>query len=171
MAIRITVEAVTAAEVKQLVHDLAGTMAGMAPEQIPPQTHVSTVPASQQPAYPQPVPAAQQPVQTAYPQAAPVQTYTATQPPLSNVTPFPTQPDPAGVVPTAAPQPPTAVPTVPQTYTLDQLAVAATQLMDAGRQPDIMNLLAQFQVPALTALPKEQYGAFATALRGLGAKI
>jgi len=63
------------------------------------------------------------------------------------------------------------VPTQAQTYTMDQLAVAATQLMDAGKRNDLINLLGQFNVPALTALPKDQYGAFATALRGMGAKI
>lgn len=59
----------------------------------------------------------------------------------------------------------------PQVYTQEQLAVAAMQLMDAGRRQDLVNLLAQFGVPALTALPKEQYGNFATQLRALGAKL
>ena len=63
------------------------------------------------------------------------------------------------------------VPTAAQTYTLDQLATAATQLNDAGRRAELVNLLNEFQVPALTSLPKEQYGNFATRLRALGAKI
>lgn len=65
------------------------------------------------------------------------------------------------------------VPTQAQTYTMDQLAIAATQLMDmdAGKRNELFNLLAQFGVQALTALPKEQYGAFATALRSMGARI
>jgi hypothetical protein len=54
---------------------------------------------------------------------------------------------------------------------MDQLAVAATQLMDAGRQPELVSLLSSFGVPSLMALPKEQYGAFATKLREMGAKI
>jgi hypothetical protein len=65
----------------------------------------------------------------------------------------------------------TQVPTTTQTYTLDQLAVAATQLVDAGRREELVGLLASFGVQALTALPKEQYGAFATQLRAMGAKI
>lgn len=65
----------------------------------------------------------------------------------------------------------TEMPTTVQSYSMDQLAVAATQLIDAGRIAEIQQLLAQFGVQALTALPKEQYGAFATALRGMGAKI
>ena len=43
--------------------------------------------------------------------------------------------------------------------------------MDQGRQKDLQNLLAQFGVTALPQLMKEQYGAFATALRGMGAPI
>lgn len=108
----------------------------------------------------------------------------------------PVQPEPAQAVPTAPPttqtapttqsapqatavpvapadtgQAPAAVPTTEQSYTLDQLAVAATQLVDAGRREELVQLLGQFGVQALTALPKEQYGAFATALRQMGAKI
>lgn len=56
-------------------------------------------------------------------------------------------------------------------YTMDDLAKAAMTLMDAGRQGELLNLLAQFGVEALPSLPQEQYGAFATALRGLGAQI
>lgn len=73
-----------------------------------------------------------------------------------------------------APQTPpmqAAVPTTPQTYTLEQLAVAATPLADAGKRQDLVNLLAQFGVTALTHLPKEHYGAFATQLRAMGAKL
>lgn len=66
---------------------------------------------------------------------------------------------------------PQAVPTSAPSYTLDQLAVAATQLVDAGRREELVQLLASFGVQALTALPKEQYGAFATKLREMGAKI
>jgi hypothetical protein len=54
---------------------------------------------------------------------------------------------------------------------MEQLAVAATQLNDAGRRVELINLLSSFGVQALTALPKEQYGNFATQLRALGAKI
>lgn len=63
------------------------------------------------------------------------------------------------------------VPTTAPTYTMDQLAVAATQLVDANRRDELLQLLASFGVQALTQLPQEQYGAFATKLRELGAKI
>lgn len=66
---------------------------------------------------------------------------------------------------------PAVVPTTTQTYTMEQLAAAATQLVDAGRRDEITGLLASFGVQALTALPKERYGEFATQLRALGARI
>ncbi len=64
-----------------------------------------------------------------------------------------------------------AVPTSAQTYSMEQLAVAATQIVDAGRRTELVSLLNSFGVQALTALPKEHYGAFATQLRALGAKL
>ena len=68
-------------------------------------------------------------------------------------------------------QQPQGVPTSAPTYSMDQLAVAATQLMDAGRQQELLGLLATFGAASLMQLPKEQYGAFATKLREMGAKI
>lgn len=64
-----------------------------------------------------------------------------------------------------------SVPVAENTYTLDQLAVAATALVDAGKREDLVALLNSFGVQALTTLPKDKYGAFATSLRGMGAKI
>lgn len=125
-----------------------------------PGTLAASLPGQQIPLTPaQPVyyqqPAAQQPI---YPQ----------QP-----TQQPAQPQPTPSVPTNAPAPVmgAAVPTAAQTYSPEQLAVAATQLVDAGRRAELVNLLASFGVQALTALPKEQYGNFATQLRAMGAKL
>lgn len=102
----------------------------------------------------------------------------ATSIPVSAATSVPTQTTPVPTkaeAPAAAAMPvyaaPTAVPTAGTSYTLDQLARAAMTLMDSGRQADLQQLLAQFGVEALPVLPKEQYGAFATALRGMGAQI
>ena len=81
--------------------------------------------------------------------AAPVTTYTA---------------------PTAMPANPAPVAAAPA-FAMDDLACAASQLMDAGKQQDLLGLLAQFGVQALTQLPKERYGEFATALRQMGAKL
>jgi hypothetical protein len=76
----------------------------------------------------------------------------------------------AANIQTSPAQTPTA-PASTQTYTMEQLAVAATQIVDAGRRTELVSLLNSFGVQALTALPKEHYGAFATQLRALGAKI
>lgn len=59
----------------------------------------------------------------------------------------------------------------PSKYTIGQIQAACAPLMDAGKQQELVNLLAQFGVQSLPQLPPEQYGAFVTALRGLGAKI
>ncbi|MCQ4638716.1 hypothetical protein NE619_18490, partial [Anaerovorax odorimutans] len=57
-------------------------------------------------------------------------------------------------------QPAAAVPTQAATYTQEQLALAASQLMEAKKdQSVVINLLGKFGVQALTQLPKEQYGA------------
>lgn len=91
------------------------------------------------------------------------------QPPVQSV---PTQQQaPVQQQPPVQQDQPGAVPTVEQTYTMDQLARAASQLMDAGKQAELVQLLGQFGVQALTALPQEQYGTFATKLREMGAKI
>lgn len=94
----------------------------------------------------------------------------------------PQQPVPTAQVPTASQQPPAvsaqqqpiqtgAVPTSAPSYTMDQLAVAATQLVDAGKQNDLLTLLNTFGADSLMSLPKEQYGAFATKLREMGANL
>lgn len=97
-------------------------------------------------------PAQQMPVQQAPVQQAPVQAQTTPVQQTPALTPAPVQ-------------------TTTPSYTMDDLAGAAVPLMESGRQADLLNLLAQFGVESLPALPKEMYGAFATALRGLGAQI
>jgi hypothetical protein len=64
-----------------------------------------------------------------------------------------------------------SVTTSTRSYTMEQLAAAATQIVDAGHRVELVSLLGSFGVQALTELPKEQYGAFAIQLRALGAKI
>ena len=114
---------------------------------------VLTVETKDKPPVQQAAPAMTQPVQ----QMAPVTPQPVQTQQMAPVTPPPVQQAP---VQTAAPS-----------YTADDLARAAMTLMDSGRQGDLINLLAQFGTEALTQLPQEQYGAFATALRGLGAPI
>lgn len=109
----------------------------------------------------------QEPVQHQAPvQQAPVQQPVPTQAPVQQVQ----QQAQVQQAPMQQQQP-QGVPTSAPTYDMNQLAVAATQLMDAGKQQDLLNLLASFGAQSLMNLPKEQYGAFATKLRELGAKI
>lgn len=66
------------------------------------------------------------------------------------------------------------VPTAPApTYTADQLQLAGGNLIreNQAKMPELLALLAQFGVPAITELTAEQMGPFATALRGLGGKL
>ncbi len=110
--------------------------------------------------------------------AAPVEeehapVYVPKTPPAPVSAPTP-PPAPVAVPVATAPPAPAPVPTVPttaQTYTQDQLALAASGLMDAGKLAELQQLLAAFNVPSLVQLPKDQYGAFATKLREMGAKI
>ena len=93
---------------------------------------------------------------------------------LRAATEEPDQQTPVQKMPTApvAPAAPAApVPTTQVSYKPDDLARAAMSLMDSGRQPDLISLLGQFGVVSIPDLRPEQYGAFATALRGLGAQI
>ena len=73
-----------------------------------------------------------------------------------------------GLTPPAGPLPTTAS---PQAYTQDQIAVAMTGLVDQGKQPQVMQVLAQFGAASLMQVPKEQYPALAAQLRALGAAI
>lgn len=63
------------------------------------------------------------------------------------------------------------VPTAEHTYTAEELQVAAVALVDKGMMVQLQGLLQQFEVNSLPELPAEKYGAFATALRGMGAQI
>lgn len=78
--------------------------------------------------------------------------------PVANFTP---------AIPQAAPVAPTAAPT----YTLEQISKAGADLAAAGKTPQLLGLLQQFGIQAVNMLPEAQYGAFATALRGLGAQL
>ena len=115
------------------------------------------------------------------PPAAPV---TPPAAPMGDHAPYPA---PAAAVPTsgtAAPINPTQTPgcvpgpgpapvAPPPSYTHEQVGKAGADLIAANpaKMQELMSLLQQFSVPAITALKPEQLGAFATALRGLGAEI
>lgn len=101
------------------------------------------------------MPAGNTPV--AAPASAPAPAPTPAAPP---VTPMPTAAAPAPAVPVTAP-----------TYTLDQIAKAGANLVDAGKMEQLLALLTKYGVQAVTQLTPDQYGAFATELRALGAQI
>lgn len=65
----------------------------------------------------------------------------------------------------------TAVPIAEKTYTLEDLQRASSTLVQAGKIQILKDLLEEFNSPALTSIPLEQYGAFALRLRELGAAI
>lgn len=99
-----------------------------------------------------------------------------------NPMPAPVSPTPAPVAtaPVAGPQvttpgnAPTAAPvTTAPTYTVEQIGKAGADLVsqDAAKMPALLALLQKYGVQAITQLKPEQLGAFATELRGLGAKI
>lgn len=64
-----------------------------------------------------------------------------------------------------------SVPTTSHSYTAEDLQKAAITLVDKGMMAQLQGLLQQFSVISLPDLPKERYGDFATALRGMGAQI
>lgn len=66
---------------------------------------------------------------------------------------------------------PTVVPTANKTYTKDELAQAAAQLLDKGMLTELQNLIKSFGVISLGDLPDEHLGAYALGLRELGAEI
>lgn len=109
----------------------------------------------------------------------PVSAYPATPAPVAApVAPSPS-PTPVTNAPTAGPTSAapgnTPAPAVPvagaPTYTLDQISRAGASLVDAGKMQQLLELLGRYGVQAVTQLKPEQYGAFATELRGLGAQI
>ena len=98
----------------------------------------------------------QQPVQTAVPvQAVQTQLVPIQQP----VQAVPVQ------------QPVQTVPVAEKNYTLEDLQRASSTLVQAGKIQILKGLLEEFNSPALTSIPLEQYGAFALRLRELGAAI
>ena len=100
-------------------------------------------------------------------------------------------PDPAPAANPTAPAPvssanaltPAATPTAPanaaapspgaetKAVTFDDIVAAGSQLLDAGRMNDLLNLLKNFGVQAITQLKPEQFSDVAVSLRGLGAKF
>lgn len=106
--------------------------------------------------------------------AAPTTTTALSAPPVQNVQPVPTT-QTAQAAPVAQNTAPTVSPvptaTATPTYTMEQLAVAATGLIDAGKMQDVQNTLASLGAQTLMDLPQEKYGEFASAIKAIGAVI
>lgn len=83
---------------------------------------------------------------------------------------MPAAPATTYTAPTAMPVNSAPVAAAP-TFQIDDLARGAAQLMDAGKHQECRALLTQFQVQGLGDLKPEQFGAFATCLRQMGAKL
>ncbi len=64
-----------------------------------------------------------------------------------------------------------AVPTSVPQYTFDMIQTACAECMDKGQAQQLQGLLQKFGIRRIPELRSEQYGAFATELRGLGARI
>jgi hypothetical protein len=141
--IKITVEAIGIA---QALNNLASAIAEGKANTVPAQaTHIPTA-------------TAQAPI-------APPVTATATAPTV----PLQTAPPPQQfAIPIANPNIPLAA---APTFTREQIMTAGATLVDAGRVQELMSLLNSFGVQAVTDLKPEQLGAFATAMREMGAKI
>ena len=107
----------------------------------------------------------------------------ATTPVVELLTPIKAAADPNAIVPATVPAPApvsasaaaavpvTAAPVTSPAITFDMIVAAGSQLLDAGRMNELLALLAQYGVQAITQLKPEQYESVAVALRGLGAKI
>lgn len=111
----------------------------------------------------------EKPVETAV--EAPVTVVNPTPAPaVSPVAPTPI-PDPAVLTveaPTSAPAP--VVP-AEKVYTFADISAAGSALLEQNKMPQLMALLGQFGVQAVTQLKPEQYPGVAAGLRELGANI
>lgn len=144
----ITVTAEQAEKVAKLLKDMEA--AGSMIQQMRSNTSVQQ---------PQPISQQNVPVQKTVPQqfsvptqqySAPVQQFAA---PTQNAAPVQHKPN----APTAAPA-----------YTIAQLQTACAPLMDAGKGPQLQQLVQSFGVATLMDIPTSRYGEFANGLRQLG---
>lgn len=168
MEMKITVEAPDlAASILKLAEAIASgpDPALLVPDEPLPVSGYPTTPA------PAPAPAPAAPVSPApvNPTQTPAPTMAAPSPSPMPVTSAPTA-GPTSAAPGSTPAPAVPVTGAPA-YTLDQISRAGASLVDAGKMEQLLALLGRYGVQAVTQLQPEQYGAFATELRGLGAQI
>ena len=170
MEMKITVEApALAASILKLAEAIASgpDPALLIPDEPLPVSAYPTTPAPADPVAapvsPVPVNPTQGPAPT---MAAPVAAPSPSPTPVTNA---PTA-GPTSAVPGNTPAPAVPVTGAPA-YTLDQISRAGASLVDAGKMQQLLELLGRYGVQAVTQLKPEQYGAFATELRALGAQI
>ena len=156
------------AEFTGAVNRLAEALGNKVREAAPP-VMLTPAPAAPAPAViPAPAPAViPAPAPVPMPAPAPV----SVTPPAPAPAPIPVPAPIAAPAPAVPVTPAPAVPTGAPTYTLEQLAAAGTALVDANKMDALLALLARFGVDSITKIKPEQYGAFATELRALGAQI
>ena len=90
--------------------------------------------------------------------------------PVAPVTPAPVTPAPVQVAP-VTPVAPAPVQVTAPSYTKEELLRAAASLRTLGKVNELIALNSQFGLKCLTDIMPEQFGAYATALRGLGVSI
>ena len=74
-------------------------------------------------------------------------------------------------LPTANPKPAPVVEAAPAAYDKDTLVRAAAELMDQGKQQELLALLSRFNVPSMVALDPSQFAEFGAAMKEMGAKL
>lgn len=78
-------------------------------------------------------------------------------------------------VPVQAPTVPVQSPTVPvapaKEYTQAEILAACGPLMDAGKVPELTQIIQEFGVASMMEIPQEKYGELAVKLRAMGAKL
>lgn len=78
-------------------------------------------------------------------------------------------------VPVQPPTAPVQLPTVPvapaKEYTQAEILAACGPLMDAGKVPELTQIIQEFGVASMMEIPQEKYGELAVKLRAMGAKL
>jgi hypothetical protein len=76
---------------------------------------------------------------------------------------------------TKSPAAPVQAPTVPvapaKEYTQAEILAACGPLMDAGKVPELTQIIQEFGVASMMEIPQEKYGELAVKLRAMGAKL
>ena len=84
----------------------------------------------------------------------------------------PVQPPTVPVQPPTVPVQPPTVPVAPaKGYTQAEILAACGPLMDAGKVPELTQIIQEFGVASMMEIPQEKYGELAVKLRALGAKL